>query len=264
MTEDATNLETQVPEQGQPEPIGLGVSDSSPDSGDNHEQKQNSVQERINKITAEKYAAKREAEELRKQLEATRQNSTEVTQDVKTQSIIEEPKLPEDLYDEEAVRKYNADLIAYNRKVAQDAAKSLYQDQLKEQEQARAQAAQQDAVKTWANNAQKSGVDLDKLGAAEKALANAGINGELAGHLMADPNGPAVAVHLAENPALMYEVLNMSPMAAAVKIETQIKAEALSKTPRVSNAPEPLPEINGGGMVEKDDFNRQFPDAEII
>lgn len=266
MTEDATILETQALEQGQPEPAGLEVSDSSPDSGDNHEQKQNSVQERINKITAEKYAAKREADELRKQLEAAQKAapSQEKTQEVLETAVLAEPKLPEDLYDEDAMRKYNADMIAYTRKVSEDVAKSLHQNQLKEQEQTQAQIAQQEAVKTWANNAQKSGVDLDKLGIAEKTLANAGINGELAGHLMADPNGPAIAVHLAENPALMYEVLNMSPMAAAVKIETQIKAEALSKTPKVSNAPEPLPEINGGGMVEKDDFDRQFPDAEFI
>ena len=266
MTEDATNLETQVQEQGQPEPSGLGVSDSSPDSGESHEQKQNSVQERINKITAEKYAAKREADELRKQLEAAQQAAPSkqvVIEDSSISSVVE-PKLPDDLYDEDAMRKYNADMIAYNRKVAEDAAKSLYQNQLKEQEQTQAQAAQQDAVRTWANNAQKGGVDLDKLGVAEQTLAGAGINGELASHLMADPSEPAIAVHLAENPALMYEVLNMSPMAAAVKIETQIKAEALSKTPKVSNAPEPLPEINGGGMVEKDDFSRQFPDAEFI
>ncbi len=272
MTEDANTPETETLEQGQPEGLGLQGSESSPDSGENHEQKHDSVQARINKITAEKYAAKRaedaakrETEELKRQLEEAQKAKESAPSAPPVQSgLSSEPSLPDDIYDEEAMRKYHADLIAYNKKIAEDAGKSQYQKQLEEQKKAQAETQQREAVNNWIGNAQRSGVDLDKLGAAEQTIANAGVNPELAQHIMSDPSGPAIAVHLAENPALMYEVLNMSPMAAAVKIETQIKAEALSKTPKVSNAPDPLPEINGGGMVEQDEFSRQFPDAKII
>lgn len=264
MTEDANNPETEPLEQGQQQGLEQGA-DSSPDSGGSHEQKQNSVQERINKITAEKYAAKREADELRKQLEESQKVKADAPSAQPVQSgSIQAPSVPDDLYDEEAMRKYNAEVIAYSQKVAEDAAKSQYQKQLEEQGKTQEQAQQKQVVDSWIGNAQKGGVDLDKLGAAEQTIAAAGVKPELAQHIMTDPNGPAIAVHLAENPALMYEVLNMSPMAAAVTIETKIKAEALSKTPKVSNAPEPLPEINGGGMIEQDEFNRKFPDAEII
>jgi len=265
MTEDANTPETETLEQGQPEGLEVQGSESSPDSGENHEQKHDSVQARINKITAEKYAAKREAEELKKQLEEAQKAKVDAPSAPPVQSgLSDAPKLPDDIYDEEAMRKYHADTLAYNRKVAEDAGKSQYKKQLEEQKKAQEQATQKQAVDGWIGNAQKGGIDLDKLGVAEQTIANAGVKPELAQHIMSDPNGPAIAVHLAENPALMYEVLNMSPMQAAVKIETQIKADALSKTPKVSNAPEPLPEINGGGMVEQDEFSRQFPDAKII
>lgn len=265
MTEDAINPETESLEQGQPEGLEVQVSDSSPDSGENHEQKHDSVQARINKITAEKYAAKREAEELRKQLEESQKAKADTPSAQPVQSgLSEEPQLPDDIYDEEKMRKYHADMIAYNKKVAEEAGKSQYQKQLEEQRNQQEQERQQQVVNGWVNNAQKSGVDLDKLAAAEQAITNAGVAPELANHLLADPNGPAIAIHLADNPALMHEVLEMSPIAAAVKIEKEIKAEALSKTPKVSNAPEPLPEINGGGMVEQDEFSRRFPDAKII
>jgi hypothetical protein len=32
----------------------------------------------------------------------------------------------------------------------------------------------------------------------------------------------------------------------------------------VSNAPEPVPEITGGGYVEVDEFNKKYPGAEFI
>jgi len=265
MTEDANTPETEPLEQGQPEDSQVQGSDSSPDSGESHEQKHDSVQARINKITAEKYAAKREADDLRKQLEESQKAKADTPSVQPVQSgSIQAPSVPDDIYDEEAMRKYNADLVAYSQKVAEDAARSQYQKQLEEQNKTQEQVKQKQLIDSWVDNAQKSGVDLDKLGAAEQTIANAGVKPELAQHIMSDPNGPAIAVHLAENPALMYEVLNMSPVAAAVKIENQVKAEALSKTPKVSNAPEPLAEINGGGMAEKDDFSRQFPDAKII
>jgi len=265
MTEDANNLETEPLEQGQPEGAEVQASDSSPDSGESHEQKQNSVQERINKITAEKYAAKRESDELRKQLEEAQKVKADAPSALPVQSgLSDAPELPSDIYDEEAMRKYHADMLAYNRTVAEEAGKSQYRKQLEEQKKTQEQATQKQAVDGWIANAQRSGVDLDKLAAAEQAIANAGVKPELAQHVLADANGPAIAVHLAENPALMYEVINMSPMAAAVKIETEIKAAALSQTPKVSNAPEPLQEISGGGAVEQDEFKRQFPNAEII
>ncbi|MEH6397368.1 hypothetical protein [Pseudoalteromonas sp.] len=90
-------------------------------------------------------------------------------------------------------------------------------------------------------------------------LVDSGLKPELGQYLLTDPNGAKIAEYLHDNPAEMHEIIGMSPMNAAVKIANEIKAKALSTTPRVSNAPDPIEAINGGGYVEKDDFSRKFP-----
>ena len=47
-------------------------------------------------------------------------------------------------------------------------------------------------------------------------------------------------------------------------IATEVKAKALSQTPKVSGAPDPIPEVTGGGYVAVDDFDKKYPGAEII
>jgi len=69
---------------------------------------------------------------------------------------------------------------------------------------------------------------------------------------------------LADNPAVMYEIVEMDAMSAAVKLATEIKPQALSSTPKVTKAPEPVASIDGGGVSIKDDFDRMFPNAQII
>lgn len=260
MNEDAINPENEPIEQGQAIESQVEVSDSSPDSGENHEEKHNAVQDRINKITREKYEAKREADELRKRLEEAEKAKT--TQPAPSNDV-EAPTPPDDIYDDEAMRKYNADLIEYNRKVAEKAAADFYAKQQSQLQATELEKQKKQKVDTWLDSAQKSGIELERLQQAENAINAVGINDQLAEHLMVDPNGPALAVHLANNPALMHEVLSLSPTAAAVRLEA-LKPEALSSTPKVSKAPEPTPEFSGGGVAEKDDFSRMFPDAKII
>ena len=100
-------------------------SDSSTDSGESHEQKHNGVQERINKITADKYNEKRRADDLERQLNElrTQQPKAEVPSDLVA------PSLPEDIYDEDAMRNYYAESAKYNQEVATRAAKSTYEHQ---------------------------------------------------------------------------------------------------------------------------------------
>ena len=83
-------------------------------------------------------------------------------------------------------------------------------------------------------------------------------------HIMSDPNGGKIVEYLHDNPAEMHDILSLDPMSASIKIANVIKAKALSTTPKVSNAPEPLPNISGGGTLEKDDFERKFPGTEFI
>lgn len=252
--------ETEPQELGQPEVDVAQESESSPDSGENHEQKHNAVQERINKITREKYEAKREAEELRKQLEEAKQHKPEA-QNVPNEG---EPEYPDDPYDDDKVREYHRQMAAYNRKQAEKAALDTYKAREAEQQKQQQELQQKQVIDRWIDTAQKSGVDLDKLAAAEQTVAAAGVKPELAQYLMNDSAGPQMVAYLADNPAVMYEIVEMDAMSAAVKLATEIKAQALSSTPKVTKAPEPYAQINGGGVSVKSDFERMFPDAKII
>jgi hypothetical protein len=81
---------------------------------------------------------------------------------------------------------------------------------------------------------------------------------------MRDQHGPKIAEYLLDNPELRYQILNLDPVSAGVKIMTEVKPKALSQVPKVSNAPDPVPDIVGGGAVDKDEFERLYPDTQFI
>lgn len=236
-------------------------SDSSPDSEEKREEKSNGVQDRINKITAEKYQERRRAEELQKKLDELEKVKPV---DNSTQSTIKPPEYPDDPYDSDAMQKYHASMIKYGEDVAEQKAKSVFEQQQKGRLESEQQEQRQKVVSTYADNAIKSGIDLDKLAASEKVLMGSGINGQVSEYLIRDPQGAAIVSYLADNPADLELINGLDPMSASVKIATEIKAKALSKTPKVSNAPDPIPDIKGSGTIEVDDFEKAYGKAEFI
>jgi hypothetical protein len=63
----------------------------------------------------------------------------------------------------------------------------------------------------------------------------------------------------------MHEILALDPVSAGIRIATEIKPKVLSQTPKVSGAPDPIPEVKGaGGYVDTDDFSKKYPGAVII
>jgi hypothetical protein len=236
------------------------TADSSPDSEDNHE-KITGVQKRINELTAKRYEEQRRADALEaklKEIEASKAQAPTAP------TTIEAPVMPDDVYDTEAMAKYHKDMIAYSTQVAQQAASSTFEQQQQAQQKQAQEAAVQQAVSNYAANAVKDGVDLEKARAAENFLAQAGMKQELGNYLLNDPNGAKVVEYLGDNPSEAYELLALDPVTAGIKIATEIKPKALSTTPRVSRAPEPVPEIKGGGVSDKDDFEQMFPGTEFI
>lgn len=240
MTIDATepeDFEIQPPTAGEVITEEPEVkAESSPDSGESHEQKQNGVQKRFNELTAKRYEETRRADEAEKRLK-----ELEASKPLPVVDTEAAPALPEDLYDDEAMRKYHTDTSAYNRKMAEAAGKSAYEQQQQAASKTAQESKRQAAVSSYVANAQRDGVDLEVLRAAEQSLNNAGIDPSLGAHIVADPNGAKIVEYLHNNPAEMHELLSLTPMSASIKIANDIKAKALSTTPKVSNAPEPLP-----------------------
>ena len=244
----------------QPITMDNAPAESSPASGENHEQKTDGVQKRIDTLTAQKYEAKRETEALRAELAAAKADQPKPVDS----GMPEAPELPADRFDDEAMKKYHNDMISYTNAAATAASTSTYENQQKTAREDRQRESMQQAVSTYANNAIRDGVDMDKLRVAEQSLNQAGIDPSLGKYIMDDVNGGKIVEYLHDNPALMHEVLALNPIDAGHKIKTEIKALALSTTPKVSNAPDPTPEIKGGGALDKDDFERNNPGTQFI
>ena len=239
------------------------IAESSPASEENHEQKSNGVQGRINDLTAKRYKEERRANEAEQEL-ATLKAQYATQTPVAPSAQDNAPVLPDDIYDEEAMRKYHTDSQVYNTSTAERFAKSQFETQQQASVQQAQNAKHQANIDTYASNATRDGVDFDKLAIAEQTLKQNGLSNELGNYLLSDPNGAKIVEYLNDNPAEMHEVLKLDPVSAGIRIATEVKAKALSQTPKVSGAPDPIPDVVGGGYVAVDDFSKKYPGAVII
>jgi len=239
------------------------IAESSPASEVNHDEKSNGVQDRFNKITAKRYQETRRADEAEAKL-AELQSQRATTQAPQVTEQLNAPALPDDIYDEDAMRKYHADSQTYNKQVAESTVQSQFESQQKQSAQQDVNAKHQIVMDKYAANATRDGVDFDKLLVAERTLKQAGLSNELGSYLMNDNNGAKIVEYLNDNPAEMHDIMQLDPVSAGIRIANEIKPKALSQTPRVSGAPDPIPEVNGGGYVEVDDFSKKYPGAVII
>ncbi len=267
---DANNESMSIPEVVSDNPATEEVAqtdvtaDSSPASEENHEQKTNGVQGRINDLTAKRYKEERRANEAEQELAALKAQYANQTPANQPAQEISAPVLPEDIYDEEAMRKYHMDSQAYNTATAQSAARNQFEVQQKQSAQQAQNEQHQAAINTYTANATRDGVNFDKLAMAEQTLKQNGLSDQLGQFLLNDPNGAKLVEYLNDNPAEMHEVLKLDPVSAGIRIANEIKPKALSRTPKVSGAPDPIPEVKGGGYIAVDDFDKKYPGAKII
>lgn len=229
-------------------------SESSPEAqGEHKPQISENAQQRINELTAEKYALKR-------QLEGQKQEP--VTQELKQEKTPEvAPQLPDNLYDDEAMQKYHSDMIAYTQNQAKAAAQETYQEQLNTQQASAKQAELQSMVKSYAENGLKDGLTVEQMQINEQVLNGSGMGAELGQHIMQDQNGAKIANFLAGNQSELAKVNSMNPMQAAVYIANEVKLKALAPS-NVSSAPEPTQtSASGSGLPSIDEFDEKCPGA---
>lgn len=257
MNEDAT-AEPIETVSDQPITMDEATPESSPEQAAEPEQKTDGVQQRINKLTAQKYEQQRRADALERQLAEQKAPQAPIVEPVQA------PKMPDDVYDGEAMAQFQQDQASYAATVARQEAQRLFEDNQRQALEQKQQAEVQQAVSNYASNAVRDGVDIDKLRVAEQVLAQEGISPVLGQFIINDPNGGKIAEYLHDNPTVRHEILSLDPITAGHKILSEIKTQALSTTPKVSNAPEPLPEIKGGGALDKDDFERNNPGTTFI
>jgi len=242
------------------------TAESSPASEENHEEKTNGVQKRINELTAKRYQAEREKDELQRELAALKANAAAVEKmpESTPSNDLQAPSLPDDIYDEEAMKAYHQANLDYQGKLAEKKAQDVYNKQQQQKAEQEKANNLKNATERFAQNAIRDGVDLDKMHVAEQVIVNAGVSTEVGKYLLNDDKGAKIVEYLADNQSELYELVNLDPVTAAVKIATEIKPKAISQTQNVSKAPDPVPNVSGGGYVEKDDFDKKYPGVEFI
>ena len=91
-------------------------------------------------------------------------------------------------------------------------------------------------------------VDQAALAAAGQTVSTVGIHDALATHILNDPVGPQVTVHLANNLQELATINQMDPMQAAIYIEQNIKPGLKPK--EVKQPPPPPEHLTGQGARE--------------
>lgn len=205
--------------------------------GEQEQPKLDNVQIRINKITAEKHEAKREAEELRKRLEAL---------ESKPKEQAKKPELSDFDYDDD---NYRAALVDYQVQ------KALEDRELKQGQAEQAKRAQEQQT-VFNDRIEK----LKKPDFWEVANAVPTLAPEVVNTLMEAEDGASLIYHLGTHLDQADKLAGMNANQALLEIG-RISANLNKKqTVKLSAAPEPIEPLNSGGSLTKD----RGPDGAIF
>ncbi len=186
-------------------------------------------QTRINKVTADKYAEKRRADELQRKLE-----ELQATPKVEAKK----PTLEGFDYDEEA---YSSANVSYQ-----------VQQELKKQNELQQAQTRQASEQREMSEFNERIVKLGKDDFAEKANNVPVLPNGVADALVHADNGPELIYHLAEHLDVADAISNMQPAQAMMELG-RISANLSAKKPiKTSAAPEPIKTLSAGGVISKD------------
>jgi hypothetical protein len=215
-----------------PEPVEAQATeeDSPPPVETPSDPAQDAVQKRINKITADKYAEKRRADELEEKLKAIEASKAPLPAEM--------PQLEDYDYDD---GKHQAALIQY------EIQKALETQQTVTQQQQAEQARQKIANDFTAKEAEYLAKHPEY---AEEVATLPQFNQETLNAIY--ELGPQVSHYLAKHLDVANEVASASTTMAAVKLgQISMGLTADNKTVKPTAAPEPVSTIAGGASVTK-------------
>jgi len=234
------------PAQADPESTVEGGEAAAPDDAAEEQKSEKSgFQKRIDELTREKYEAQRQAEQIRAENEAIRQQMLQAQYQGEDEPF---PTLEDAGYDEQ---RYQQEIQGWYARRQQDAfQRQQYAEAARQQaEQQAKQAAElrskvQEAVHKYPDFLVKiQDPQLPNLAEISPAAFEAVSTSEHFGD---------VSYYLAQNPAEVYKLRDMSPL-AAVRAIAKLEAKFEAKTQTNPNTPPPPPSrVKGKGGAEKD------------
>lgn len=221
------------------------------------EQKDPWYKRRIDELTRDKHEARRHAERLEKMLEqlSTQQRSPEPVQAPAIQ-----PPDPNDFAGGQYDPRYIQAQLEYTRVSAIEEAKRAVAAEYEQRSQYEKQAQAQAKLETAEAAARAKFSDYDEVIEGITSDPRLAQNPTIRQALLGLDNGPELAYVLGKNLDVAYEIANMNPIQAGMRL-----AEIVNRAPRkVSNAPSPVKPISGTGATSLKKSYSEMSTAEYI
>ena len=187
--------------------------------------------------------AKREADDLRKQLEEMKAN-------VPRETRPNVPDVPDPYEDDYETRLRERD-DAIRASAAFDAGERVRQEHAQREQQTAAHTAQtkqNERVQSYADRAKTLGMTPAELESAGTRVNQFGIDNAVANLIISDDQGPLITKYLSENPVEMETLSSMDAMSAGIRIATVVKQKAAALGNKQRNAPDPAETLRGAGV----------------
>lgn len=201
---------------------------------------------RIDELTRDKHEARRQAERLEKMLEQQQELLKQIApQQAAQEALGPVPPNPDDYVGGQFDPRYMQDMLAYTRESVKVEAIEAVKREQQETMQRQALAEQQRKLETAEAAARARYSDYD--GVIEQITSDPMLaqNPTIRQALLGLENGPEIAYTLGKNLDVAYEIANMNPIQAGMRL-----AEIINRAPRkVSNAPAPIKPISAVGST---------------
>ena len=224
----------------------LHTSDENPEetlqADSDKEQKDPWYKRRIDELTKDKHEARRHAERLEKMLEQIASQQQRAPEPV-APSI--QPPDPNDFAGGQYDPRYIQAQLEYTRISAVEEAKRAIAAEYEQRAQAEKQAQATARLETAEAATRAKFADYDAVIEGITSDARLAQNPTIRQALLGTDNGPEIAYMLGKNLDVAYEISQMNPIQAGMRL-----AELINRAPRkVSNAPTPIKPLNATGTT---------------
>ena len=209
------------------------------------EKKEPWYQRRINELTRDKHEARRQAERLEQVLKQQEELLQRLAPKETAQQPTFEAPNPDDYVGGQFDPRYLQDMMVYTRESAKMEAVQAVKQEYEQRQQYEQQIAQQQKLETAEAAARAKYSDYD--GVIEQITSDPRLaqNPTIRQALIGLDNGPEIAYTLGKNLDVAYEIANMNPIQAGMRL-----AEIINRAPRrTSNAPTPIKPISAVGST---------------
>ena len=191
---------------------------------------------RIDELTRDKHEARRQAERLEKILEQQEAMLKQIAPQRASQEDTLAPPNPDDYVGGQFDPRYMQDMLTYTRESTKREAIEAVKQEQQQIMQRQALAAQQQKLETAEAAIRAKYQDYDMVIESITSDPMLAQNSTIREALLGLDNGPEIAYTLGRNLDVAYEIANMHPIQAGMRL-----AEIINRAPRkVSNAPTPI------------------------